>query len=216
MSIMQPLAAGDSSSLLVTTHPRKPRQAPVNTQSFSNMDIANVAADEVFFHKYFRTTSKGKQQAQKKKEKRKRQADESSEVEEDEDEIWQALVKSRPELEGGKQGEESELDSMASFDDYSDTASSIDDLDQPLADEDAQQLGKLDLEDADDVALIGSDEEVPDNLDKSFAEEVEFGKNLEGPNLGIKEQRRKKRLKLKNLPTFASAEDYAEMLDEKS
>ena len=179
------------------------------------MDIANVAADEVFFHKYFSTMSKGKQQAQKKKEQRKRQLNEDSEAEEDEDEIWQALVKSRPELEGSNEGEESEPDGMASLDDYSDTASSIDGLDQPLASDDAQQLEDLDLEDEHD-ALISSDDEVPDNLDQSFAEEVEFGKKSEEPNLGVNEQRRNKRLKVKNLPTFASAEDYAKMLEEES
>ena len=217
-SIMQPLAASDSSGLLVTTHLRKPAQAPVNTESFSNIDVGKIAADEVFFHKYFSTTTKGKQKAKKKKEKRKRQADEHSEAEEDEDEIWQALVTSRPELEGSNDGEESESEGMVSFADYSDGASSIDDRDQPLADEDAQQLESFDLEDCEEV-LIGSDDEVPDNLDKSFEEEVEFGNNFEESNLGVeqhKQQRRRKRLKLKNLPTFASAEDYTKLLEEGS
>ncbi|KAL8827237.1 MAG: hypothetical protein Q9191_003307 [Dirinaria sp. TL-2023a] len=214
-SIMQPLAAGDSSGLLITTHPRKPAPAPVNTEFSSNVDLGEVAADEVFFHKYFSTTSKGKQQAKKKKEKRKRQADEHSEAEEDEEEIWQALVNSRPELEGNSDDEGSELDDMASVADYSDVASSTEDRGQSLENDDAQQL---DLEDGEE-ALIGSDGEVPDNLDKAFEEEAEFGDSSEAPILGIKQhkqQRRRKRLKLKNLPTFASAEDYAKMLDEES
>lgn len=215
---MQPLAAGDSSGLLVTTLPRKPAPAPINTGFSSNVDLRDVAADEVFFHKYFSTTSKGKQQAKKKKERRKRHADEHSEAEEDEDEIWQALVKSRPELEGNSDGEESELDDMASVADYSDVASSTEDRSQSSENEDAQQLESLDLED-DEEGLIGSDDEVPDNLDKAFEDEAEFGDNLEESHLGVKQhkqQRRRKRLKLKNLPTFASAEDYAEMLDEES
>lgn len=151
-SIMQPMAASDSSGLLVTAKTTRPTEVPVNSESFSHLDVEKVAPSEVFFHKYFSTTSKGKQQAMKKKEKRRRQRDDGSQVNEDEDEIWQALVRSRPELEGGDADEASASDGMESLADYSDSVSSIESRDKKAVDEEAEE--DIDLEEDDGALLI--------------------------------------------------------------
>lgn len=204
-SIMQPLAGGDTSGLLITAQSRSRMQAPINSEQFSSMAIGKVAADEVFFHKYFSTMGKGKEQARKKKEKRKVQATEGSEAGEDEDEIWQALVNSRPELEG------SEDEEMESLPDDATNASSMDDLDELSDDEGSADEAGIDLEE-DDEGLIGSDDEIPDNVEMTFADEVEPDTEPISSAQNGKGDRKKKRRKLKSLPIFASADDYAKMM----
>lgn len=205
-SIMQPLAGGDTAGLLVTAQSRSRVQAPINSEQFSSMAINKVAADEVFFHKYFSTMGKGKEQARKKKEKRKAQATEGSEAGEDEDEIWQALVNSRPELEG------SEDEEMESLPDDATNASSMEDLDELSDDEDSADEAGIDLEE-DNEGLIGSDDELPDNVEMTFADEVEPDTRPKSSAQDGKGDRRQKRRKLKSLPIFASADEYAKMLD---
>lgn len=63
---------------------------------------------------------------------------------------------------------------------------------------------------SDDGAFIGSDEELelPSDME-AFGEEEEEEKEQEKP----KDNGKKKR-KLKHLPTFASADDYAALLDQ--
>ena len=208
-SIMQPLAGSDSSGLLVAAQSKTHGQAPVNSERFSSMDIGKVAADEVFFHKYFSTMGKGKEQAKKKREKRKAQATDGSEVEEDEDEIWQALVNSRPELEGS---DEEEMESLP--DDAAD-ASSLEDSEKPSIDQESADEGGFDLEE-DDEEQIGSDDELPDHVEMTFPDEAEPGIESASVRRDGKEGRGTKRRKLKNLPIFASADDYAKMLDEEA
>ena len=205
-SIMQPLAGGDTSDLLVTAQSKSRMQAPINSEQFSSMAIGKVAADEVFFHKYFSTMGKGKEQARKKKQKRKAQATEGSEAGEDEDEIWKALVNSRPELEG------SEDEEMASLPDDASNASSMEDLDELSDDEDSADEAGIDLEE-DEQGLIGSDDELPDNVEMTFADKVEPDTGPKSSTQDGKGDRKKKRRKLKSLPIFASADDYAQMLN---
>ena len=56
---------------------------------------------------------------------------------------------------------------------------------------------------------VGSDDEVGSELDELFAKELETSQ----PVAKEEETSRQKRRKLKSLPTFASVEDYAAMLD---
>lgn len=165
-SIMQPLAGGDTSGLLVATQSRTCGQAPINSDQFSSMAIDKIAADEVFFHKYFSTVGKGKQQAKKKKEKRKARVTEGSGAEEDEDEIWQALVNSRPELEG------SDDEEMESLPDDAGDVSSAEDVDALSADEGSADGEGLDLDEKDEE-LIASDDELPDHMEMAFVDDIE-------------------------------------------
>lgn len=206
-SIMQPLAGGETTGLLIPMKSKASLQAPVNSEIFSNVDIRNVVAEEVFFHKYFRTIGKGKEQARKKKEKRKVEAADGSEADEDEDEIWRALVKSQPELEGD---DDEDMESVP--EDGAVDISSLDeferhsDYDEEPADEGPDLV-------EDDEVLIGSDDELPDDMEMGFADGIHAGIDSTHESKDVKNGRGKKKRKLKNLPTFASADDYAKVLD---
>jgi len=212
-SIMQPMAGGDSSALLVSAYSNKDRsRQPVNSEAFWKMESGKVNADEVFFHKYFSTLGRGKEKAQKRKADKKKDADGSeSGSQGDEDEIWKALVDSRPELDEGSDG--------GIFSD-DDAGSEMEDLDSSVdggaLSDDGEEDG-LDLDDGDDDALVDSEGEVPSDLDEVFEAEVQVSKKKRPAALKEPEEeetRGKKRRRMKNLPTFASAEDYAKMLDE--
>jgi ribosome biogenesis protein MAK21 len=216
-SIMQPMARPGSSTFLASARVKAATRETVNSEAFWRSDISKVNPNEVFFHKYFNLVGQGKDQAQKKKEKRRAQKVGSDEDEdENEDEIWKALVNSRPDLEGSEPSED-DLDMDMDMDD-DESASALDEGGVQW-DEESADAGDVDgksdkaLFDDDDEALINSDEEVPSDLEKAFNEEVKFGGKA--PTQVPEESKRsKKRRKLKNLPTFASADDYAEMLED--
>ena len=217
-SIMQPMAGGDTSGILISARSENGHKDTVNSESFWRKEGAKVDADEVFFHKYFSTTGKGKDRASKKKAERKSGAGDESEAEEDEDEIWKALVDSRPELEGSDQSDSGmeDLDSAMGDDDDEGDADPVISQDES---EEKESDGEGDIDPEamelgdDDEALLGSDDDAPSDLDKAFVDEVQFGTGqtpLDVPD----EKRTKKRRRIKNLPTFASADDYAMMLDD--
>ncbi|MCJ1388653.1 hypothetical protein MMC18_001502 [Xylographa bjoerkii] len=212
-SIMQPLAGGDASGLLVSAQSKTRTRQPVNTEAFWKMEAGKIDADEVFFHKYFSTMGKGKESAKKKKAEKMREDGEESEAEENEDEVWEALVSSRPEIEGSE---------------TSDDDIEMDDLDSERGSEDSNELHEADLavkeglgmsdEDGeegldfdDDEALLGSDAEVPSDLEEAFMSEVKFATEKAATTTDG-EKAGKKRRRLRNLPTFASVEDYAAMI----
>ena len=216
-SIMQPLAGGDTSGLLISTRSKAGAKAPVNTEAFWKMEGAKVDADEVFFHKYFNVMGRGRELAKNKKKAEKKGDTEgdSEEGEEDEDEIWKALVDSRPELEGSEDSgaddgfEDLDLSLEDSLDEalHDDAADLREDEDKDMPDDDeAIDFGE------DDDALLGSDEEVASDFEEAFKHEVQFN-STKAAAAPEEETRGKKRRRLKNLPTFASAEDYAAMLD---
>ncbi len=214
-SIMQPLAGGGASGLLVSTHSKVATREPVNSEAFWKKEADKVGADEVFFHKYFSTMGKGKEKAKKKKTQQK------DEDEEDDEEIWKALVESKPELDGGDMSDDeieaSELGffseddgEQAAYSEREDDAKSQEDVDSPDAEGDDQMI---ELEE--DGALLSSDEEVPTDLEEAFDnDQNQFGGKE--PSLVPEESKRgkKRRKLLKNLPTFASADEYAAMLDD--
>jgi ribosome biogenesis protein MAK21 len=202
-SIMQPLSGGESRVLLSSRVTQK-NQEPVNSEAFWNKKAEDVSVDEVFFHKYFNHIGKGKQALNKKKPSTKRGDELVGEDEENEDEIWQALIDSRPELEG-ESDEDSDMEMLDL--DASDTASSI-------ADEDAEE-GDSNIEGLESPGNVSMDGASDDDWDDASDEDNLFEKELQKarPNDGAEESQRQKRRRLKNLPTFASVEDYAEMLD---
>ena len=203
-SIMQPLSGGDSRVLLSSRATQKKHES-VNSEAFWNKKAEDVSVDEVFFHKYFSHIGKGRQASNKKKAAAKQRDGSDNEDEENEDEIWQALVDSRPEVEGGSD-EDSDME-MLDLDD-SDAQSSIGD--------DDVEPGDSDLEESEVPEDAG--EGVPDDdqwddvsdVDELFEKELQKAQSTDE---AAEEGRGQKRRRLKNLPTFASVEDYAEMLD---
>lgn len=201
-SIMQPLAGGDSRGILLSSKTASHAQGSVNTEAFWHKKVEDVAVDQVFFHKYFSQTGKAKQALGKKKSSQTAAGGSDEENDENEDEIWQALVDSRPEVEGNSDDEselemmdlvESEADSSAGgFEPGSD--------DEEVADLDGLEDGGI-SDEGDSASEIG----------QLFEDELETGQAQEPEKDDVTSRQRRK--KLKSLPTFASVEDYADMLD---
>ncbi|KAL8936600.1 MAG: hypothetical protein Q9216_004843, partial [Gyalolechia sp. 2 TL-2023] len=201
-SIMQPLS---SSSGFGTTHSNngallssapsfKDRiKQPVNSEAFWKMEKDKVAADEVFFHKYFSAVGKGREKARGKKERRKRgkglDEEGSEEDGEEEAEIWKALVESRPEIEGDEEGrseddvgfEDEDMDELDEEDMGSDEGSEREEEIPPRHrdvppewdeddDDDDNDEAMPDLGEDDD-ALLGSDDDVPKHPDTALLNE---------------------------------------------
>ncbi|KAF2171924.1 hypothetical protein M409DRAFT_63462 [Zasmidium cellare ATCC 36951] len=223
-SIMQPLAGSSAADLLVKPRAGGARSAPLNTEQFWARKVENVAADEVFFHNYFNAAGNQKKKAADKKEKKARGEDEDSE-EEAEQEIWQAIAASRPEVEGPESDDDLSMGDLESAYDRSDDDESeagIDlgggegdddgedafgDLDG-LDDNDADEMDELPELESDEDAMLGDEDEVA--VEESDDEEEE---EVEESNAARNKKKRKEKKKLKSLPTFASAEDYAKLLD---
>lgn len=207
-SIMQPMAGGVSSALLVSAYSNKSsNKPPVNSEAFWKQESDKVNADEVFFHKYFNTLGRGKEKASKNKTERKAEPT-NSEDEGNEDEIWKALVESRPELDEGSDSgfEDDDIESDMEETDDDELAFELDKKDGS-ADSDLAEgaEGLRDLDDDED-----DDDAVPSDLEEAFDKEITSSK-LESA-VEAETGKRGKRRRLKSLPTFASADDYAEML----
>ena len=233
-SIMQPLAGTSRAADILITNREGGRTAqPVNTEAFWRRKVEEVAADEVFFHAYFMKAGKGKPS---KKDKAKKKYDEDESGEEGEDEIWKALVQSRPEIEG-ESGDEDfsdlDMDDMSNDNEEGEEDVGMDEgvelnLDGDVEDPDATDVDEdataaasddgFDLESADEGAFVGSDEEIPADFDDALRANVEGAgeaakKASKKDRKEEKDSRGKKRRKLKHLPTFASVEDYAKLLE---
>ena len=229
-SIMQPLAAaGEASGLLVRPDAKARAQAPVNTEGFWSRKTEDVAPEDVFFHQYF--SSVGKDKRKTGVEKKAMDADgadfESDEYQSvaHEDEIWNALVNSQPELEGDSEDDDLDMDALESEfekgeddedeenqEEVLDGVSVTDDHDGYFAvgnaDANVSDSSALDFDGTDDGNSLDSDASV------SAAEEAAQEAASAAASASSRDKPAPRRRKLKQLPTFASAEDYAAMLDD--
>ncbi|KAI9795267.1 MAG: hypothetical protein M1835_006075 [Candelina submexicana] len=216
-SIMQPLAGEGSRGLLLSTRQSGKLRPSVNSEVFWSKRGEEVAPDEVFFHDYFNQIGKGKRAVQKTKLEKTTESTEETGEAEDEDEIWKALVESRPELEGSDEGDSyMEMEALDSDDGLS-NSDEIGSLEQDDVHHDKGGHSSEDILDGfnaagDGDAILDSDDEVPSDLEKSFMDELE--KQPGTSKAQPREEAARKRRKLKHLPTFASVDDYAEMLAE--
>lgn len=197
-------------------------------------------ADEVFFHKYFSAVGKGREKANGRKERKKGKGvgsgDENGE-EEDEEEIWKALVGSRPEIDGDGDEEGFDDDELDELDEGSDVDFEVGDdeedggtpVDVGAAQSDVEDDEMPDFLGDDNDSLLASDDDVPSHLLSSAFEreeegqtaaptghaaaEIAGGKQGSGSSNGKNKERKQKRMKLKQLPTFAAADEYAGMLE---
>lgn len=224
-SIMQPLAGGDSRGILVSNGASN-RTSSVNTEAFWRKDAEDVAVDEVFFHRYFSHVGKNKSHSRKDKKVTETSNGVSDSEDDNEHEIWQALVESRPDVEGPSDTDDDDLE----LSDFDDTDGSVDAEEEPAdlddhdvsaeqPDEhtlagDSRQLQDQMSDDFDEPAIVFSEDE--DDLvseNEMFARELQKAQPPEDHSTG-KESSRSRRKKMKALPTFASIEDYADMLGE--
>ncbi|KUJ20246.1 CBF-domain-containing protein [Mollisia scopiformis] len=208
-SIMQPLSGGDSRGILLSSRNGIRSLDPLNTENFWHKKAEDVAVDEVFFHRYFSKIGKSKEASGKKISDSRMAEDENGEEDQDEDEIWQALVDSRPEVEGPSD-DDSDMEML-----------DLEDSDVSVNESEVESEGEVaSFEDTEDeegdsdglyeTMTNGSGAEL--EVDDLFARELQTAAGEPEEETG-KQSGREKRRKLKSLPTFASAEDYAEMLD---
>lgn len=210
-SIMQPAA-------FASTHLSR-----AAAQAYYYKEQDGIAPEEVFFHKYYSIVGKGKEKGDKQKAQRQRKDKDGSEDandddDDDEDEIWQAIVDSKPELDGSDPSDE-DMGELESSGDEVRGASVLEDDDGFRSDD----WGGVEMGEDDEMSELGeegkelldSDEDVPFDLEGSFGHDDQVQLlGGEPPSVLPEESRRgkKRRKMLKNLPTFASADDYAEML----
>jgi ribosome biogenesis protein MAK21 len=204
------LAASGSSGLLLDGLPSGQQGVPVNTNSFKTLKEGDVAAEDVFFHKYFNNIGREKPTA---KSKAQPEIDEGSAADGDESEIWKAMVESAPDLEGVNDSDDDiEMDDLES-----DFERSLDEMSSHL-DEDTDDFAEDDNYDDDTENL---EEASPDDLDSGLGlDEDSSGKaSLLPPakkrsgSLPSKNSNKERRKRLKGLPTFASASDYEKILN---
>ncbi|KAK2750339.1 hypothetical protein FQN57_003819 [Myotisia sp. PD_48] len=224
-SIMQPLAGGDTSGLLVTSGRSAKTEAPVNTEAFWRKRSDDVAAEDVFFHQYFNRL--GKDKLHQKAKKKTKGDDSEAGSDSEEDEVWKALVQSQPDIDGGI-GSDDDLDMDGFESAMNDSGDELVDEDMNNdreidddviinedsgAEDDVSELGEddtFDMDVSDNDAFRESDEDIPSDLAVDTEQEEEEDEKESGKRASRKEKRRK----LKHLPTFASVDDYAALLGE--
>lgn len=233
-SIMQPLAGSDAQDRLVSGT-KQTQELPLNSEAFWKKKSDEVAAEDVFFHEYFNRVEKDKDKSRKKAKDPVEHAEEDGELSDAESEIWKALVDSKLEVEGADSDDDLDLDDLESaydqsedeeaeqsedegviFNDESDV--DMDDFEEETfetkkpatkskakkAEDTFDEDDDFDMDVSDDEAFLDSDEDLPSD--------VELGGGVELPKEDDKPDQKKKRRKLKHLPTFASVDDYAALL----
>lgn len=211
-SIMQPMSGSHAADILIKNREDGKHRPPVNSDAFWKKKVEDVAADEVFFHSYFNKTNKGKVS---KKGKKGESKDDDESDEEEEDEIWKALVDSKPDIEGPESDDDIDMDELegayadSDGEDGSDGGVEIADFpEDEVEDEDGEDFDDDDFPELEsgEEAMLDDDDDLPSDF--------------EAPGIAAEEQdeeegkdKKKKKRKLKHLPTFASADDYAAMLD---
>ena len=226
-SIMQPLFSGSqvSNSVLVKASDVMLDQNPVNTENWLTKKVEDIKPEDKFFYQYFTT----KKTADRKGKKSDKESNFDSDDEMNEDEIWSALVKSRPDVEDDS--DDSEVD----FGEEDFGESSSEDEGEPNAIDDEDGEGEGEQESGDEEAF---DEDIFYSFDgeqnggdkkRTFAESQEEGEeegeeeeeeeeeNEEDKEAAERRAKKKQRKSmLKSLPVFASADDYAQYLDQDS
>ncbi|KAI1807335.1 CBF-domain-containing protein [Daldinia bambusicola] len=199
VSIMQPVAASGQGSILLSSRPStKTAGSSLNSVEFWKKKSEDVAVDDVFFHEYFTRIGKAEQADRKKSKAEKKDGEGEDDEDEEEDEIWDALVASRPEVEGDE-------DSESGFEDLM----SVDDSD----DEFRKEMAEMDEgEGSGDGEGVEFWDDSEDEDDEEGESELQPAPVAEDDEEKPESDRKKRKKALKNLPTFASADDYAELL----
>lgn len=205
-SIMQPLGGSHTGNLLVRATNVKSNDLPANTVDWLTKKAGEIRPDEKFFYDYFINN------AHKSKHKKSFAHDaEGDESKGDlgDTEVWDALVKLKPDVEGT---DDSDLDA-ADFSDMSDFYEEDKDFGASKLDED---VNDNELEDGifSDDAIF--QDQYDDELDSEDAKEDGEADNAAGTKREAAGSeyaaRKKKRAKFLNLPTFASTEEYSQYL----
>jgi len=218
-SAMQPAASAlDGQGVKIM---RDSASMRINEGAFLRKKESDVPVDQVFFHRFFKKKNE-REQAKASKASKKTQGDEdedtSSEGENDEgseldgedegsvldeQEVWKAMKASIPKIpEDDALSEES--DELPS------------DFDMSEEEEDDDEDDEL-AEASDNDDLLSLDADGPESLIEYDGTDSEWG-GIETEEVGEKRKRRdewkERRKKLRSLPTFASYDEYAKMIED--
>lgn len=222
-SIMQPLFSSSrvNDSVLVKASDVMHDQGPVNTEDWLTKKVEDIKPEDKFFYQYFTI----KKTADRKGKKSSKESNFDTDDEMDEDEIWNALVKSRPDVEDDS--DDSELD--FGEDDFSESSGEDEAKLDAMDDEDVKSEGsqESDQEEGLDEDIFYSFDGEQDGGEKkrSFPESSEEDENNEeeeeeeeeDTEAAAKRAKKKQRKNmLRSLPVFASADDYAQYIDQDS
>ncbi|GMG40402.1 unnamed protein product [Ambrosiozyma monospora] len=276
-SIMQPLGGLQTGALLVrATGVKDGQELPANTTDWISKKIEDIKPEDKFFYQYFSSKQDkiARSEFDKGMEKKAVDDDEEENASDlDDDTVWNALVKSNPEVEGDEDDFDDELSDLE-MEDFSDDdddeeeeanidVAALGEDDEDDDDEDGEGLVRLttveDLEGDDDDEeeeesgdnkrekghsddessddediqdLLGDDDaeydsdDLPSDLDagsdNGSSDDEDDEDDEDQPKAKKSKKRSKdqdakksksKRQKLGSLPTFASAEDYAQYLE---
>lgn len=218
-SIMQPLSGSrrDGGIMFTKGSGIKSDAIPLNSEQFLQKKEDDVEADEVFFHKYF--NQKAVSATSKKTKKDKANADDEDG---DEDEVWRAMMSSIP---GGLDNEDDEDNGLDDSDDDEEMRALLmsddddeeqEDVDQDgdMAEFESDQGEPMENEDEEDIELelmnaSSMDEEEADDSQDEQPVETNKRSAFDEPS-GSKKKKQKKDA----LPTFASYEDYAKLIEQ--
>ncbi|CAG8503365.1 1631_t:CDS:10 [Ambispora leptoticha] len=190
-SKMQPSIASTDNILTMKKGAGITKEEVVNSEEFWRKKVEDIPVDQIFFHRYF--TQKRASLGDTTKKTKKKKSDtkdvgfmdaEGSTDEEEEEEIWRVMTKGLPNVD---------------FDPGSNGENDDDDQD------DLEDFEFDENEDENEGEEIGS----PEANDSADADD--FVEDEDDLIIGSKKI---KRQKLKHLPTFASFDDYAEMLED--
>ncbi|QLG70388.1 hypothetical protein HG535_0A03270 [Zygotorulaspora mrakii] len=223
-SIMQPLYGGSKleSNLLVRSTDYVNKEIPANTENWLDKKVEDIKPDERFFYQYFTT----KQNAMKKAQGTQQVSHDGSDL--DEDDVWDALVKSRPDVEddsGDEDGfnfDDEELDMSSGEEDPEEEIDAASEVEEQDSNSDDDEFFSF----ADEDDLEGSAKRLHAELEEGSSESVSEPES-ESESLqphsasdstsksgGTKAHKLKnKKQRLGDLPLYGSIEDYAKYLD---
>lgn len=210
----------------------------VNEEDFWRKKVQDVPANQLFFHKFFNKKREkhdlkkekiGKrkinQEDESEEESAAKNSDDGSDSDKEEAEIWKAMKNSLPTAEAAgadvDSDESEELHISEDEDEDEDeqiSSKEASDEEADSADDSGSDAGLNFEEEEDD--LVGSNDEAPDGL-LHFSSEDEpgewggIGTTVLGKRKGKAEETtgKKKKRKLRDLPLFASFEDYEGLID---
>ncbi|KAG7886164.1 hypothetical protein KL936_005081 [Ogataea polymorpha] len=225
-SIMQPLAGAHTGQLLVKTDVHG--ELPTNTEDWINKKASEIRPEDRFFYEYFSTRQEKALASKMDKElNRKMREDDDEESDIDEDSVWNALVKSNPEVEGPSEDELSDFE-MSELSDEEELEEVEEEEEEEEDEEGLVKLRTVDDLEVDDDEEIEEEEDEPstgkfsDSSDSDIGElmgesedesEDEEEQEEEAESRKRPKQSTGQSKKLKSLPTFASADDYAQYLN---
>ncbi|AMD18714.1 HBL188Wp [Eremothecium sinecaudum] len=223
-SIMQPLSGAHTGSLLLRTSDTNHSvdNLPANSIDWLSKKISEIKPDERFFHQYFST----KDVSIRKRSAASGDADADSDM--NEDDVWEALVKSKPDVEGEDTDSELNFDdedfSSMDDDEIQGFSSADDDDNEGLNGQKSQAADSADENDDDINFLLLSDDESTEPRSENQAIETHSpsaiaslkrskDNNNQEP-ASAPNNKRRKRTVLGSLPTFADQADYAKYLSD--